>query len=88
MLLLVYRNLLRRKARTTLTLLGVASMVALTALMFFGAGKDLLSRHPEIHLPPPTGYDPLAPIRQVKGSLPILEQMLLAKAQRELKGQH
>lgn len=60
---------------------------AKTLMMLFEACRDFLGRHPEINLPRPTGYDPLAPIRQVKSSLPILEQILMAKARMEPKGE-
>lgn len=56
-----------------------------TLMMLFEACNEFLSRHPEINLPPPAGYDPLAPIRQVKSSLPILEQILVVRAREALQ---
>jgi hypothetical protein len=47
-----------------------------TLLMLYEACREFVARHPELNFPAPVGYDPLAPARQVKAVVPVLQTLL------------
>jgi hypothetical protein len=47
-----------------------------TLLMLYEACREFVARHPELNFPAPVGYDPLAPARQVKAVVPVLQALL------------
>jgi len=54
-----------------------------TLLAVLENNQALVKQHPEIESKPPVGHDPLGPLREVKASIPRLEEILRRRLEAE-----